>query len=112
MIHKPVPSHVDYAYVANMVDVAKDLEGINVANIGKMILGETNLIPCTPAAVMEHVKSTGEKLRGKEAVIVGHSEIVGKPLSLLLLGEYLTVTVCHIATSEANRLIEHVNRAD
>ncbi len=112
MIHKPVPAQIDYHTVANYVDVAKDLEGINVANIGKMILGETKLIPCTPASVMEHIKSTGVNLRGKEAVIVGHSEIVGKPLSLLLLGEYATVTVCHVATSEAGRLIEHVGRAD
>ena len=112
MIHKPVPVQINYRTVANFVDIAKDLEGINVANIGRMILGETKMIPCTPAAVMEHIKSTGQKLRGKEAVIVGHSEIVGKPLSLLLLEQYATVTVCHIATSEANHLVEHVRRAD
>ena len=112
MIHKPVPPQIDYRLVANYVDIAKDLEGINIANIGKMVLGETKLIPCTPASVMEHIKSTGVNLRGKEVVIVGHSEIVGKPLSLLLLGEYATVTVCHVATSEAGRLLEHVGRAD
>jgi methylenetetrahydrofolate dehydrogenase (NADP+)/methenyltetrahydrofolate cyclohydrolase len=77
-----------------------------------MIVGKTKLIPCTPAAVMEHVRSTGIKLRGKEAVIVGHSEIVGKPLALLFLEQLLTVTVCHVATSEAGRLPEHVGRAD
>lgn len=112
MIHKPVPTHIDYRTVANCVDTFKDLEGINVANIGKMILGKTKMIPCTPAAVMEHIKSTKISLRGKEAVVVGHSEIVGKPLSLLLLEQYVTVTVCHIATSEAGRLAEHVRRAD
>ncbi|HLF18051.1 MAG TPA: bifunctional 5,10-methylenetetrahydrofolate dehydrogenase/5,10-methenyltetrahydrofolate cyclohydrolase [Candidatus Omnitrophota bacterium] len=112
MLHKPVPRQIDYHIVANMVDTNKDLEGINVANIGKMILGETRIIPCTPAAVMEHIKSTGLDIRGKEAVIVGHSGIVGKPLSLLLLESYATVTVCHIATSEAGKLQEHVNRAD
>lgn len=112
MIHKPLPSRIDYGCVANYVDTAKDLEGINVFNIGKMILGETKIIPCTPASVMEHIKSTGVDLRGKEAVIVGHSVIVGKPLSLLLLEQYATVTVSHIATSEAGRLKEHVNRAD
>jgi len=90
----------------------KDLEGINVSNIGKMILGETKIIPCTPASVMEHIKSTGVNLRGKEAVIIGHSVIVGKPLSLLLLEQYATVTVCHVATSEVGRLEEHVRRAD
>ena len=112
MIHKPLPAHIDYGSMANHVDTIKDLEGINVSNIGKMILGETKIIPCTPAAVMEHIKSTGVDLRGKEVAIVGHSVIVGKPLSLLLLEEYATVTVCHIATSEAGRLKEHVARAD
>ncbi len=112
MIHKPVPAQIDYRTIANYVDPSKDLEGINVTNIGKMILGETNIIPCTPAAVMEHIQSTGVALRGKEAVIVGHSEIVGKPLSLLLLEQYLTVTICHIATTEAGKLVEHVGRAD
>jgi len=112
MIHKPLPEHIDYHRLANYVDTIKDLEGINVANIGKMILGETKIIPCTPASVMEHIKSTGIDLYGKEAVIIGHSEIVGKPLSLLLLAHNATVTVCHIATSEVGLLESHVRRAD
>lgn len=112
MIHKPVPPHIDYCIAANYVDTAKDIEGINVANIGKMVLGETRIIPCTPAAVMEHIRSTGVALRGKEVVIVGHSQIVGQPLSLLLLQQQATVTICHVATSEAGRLVEHVGRAD
>jgi len=112
MIHKPVPKQIDYRFVANHLNISKDLEGINVANIGKMIIGETKMIPCTPAAVMEHIRSTKIDCRGKEAVVIGHSEIVGKPLSLLLLEQYATVTVCHVATSEAGCLIEHVQRAD
>lgn len=112
MIHKPVPAGLDYRYVANFVDIAKDLEGINVANIGKMVIGETTIIPCTPAAVMEHLKAAKVALRGKEAVIIGASEIVGKPLGLLLLREWATVTVCHLATSEAGQLRNHVSRAD
>ncbi len=112
MIHKPIPAHIDYRSVANYVAPSKDLEGINVTNIGKMMLGDTRIIPCTPAAVMELIRSTGVKLRGKEAVVVGHSEIVGKPLSLLLLAQDATVTVCHLATSQAGRLVEHVGRAD
>jgi methylenetetrahydrofolate dehydrogenase (NADP+)/methenyltetrahydrofolate cyclohydrolase len=112
MVHKPVPTHIDHHTVANHIEVMKDLEGVNVVNIGKMLLGKTHLIPCTPAAVMAHIDSTGISLRGKEAVIVGHSEIVGKPLSLLLLARMATVTVCHIATSEAGKLAEHVSRAD
>ncbi len=112
MIHKPVPEHINYRLVANYVDIRKDLEGINVTNIGKMLLGETHLIPCTPAAVMEHIKSTKVDLKGKEVVVVGHSDIVGKPLALLLLRELATVIVCHIGTSQAGKLIEHVGRAD
>ena len=112
MVHKPVPDQIDYRAVANYVAPSKDLEGINVTNIGKMMLGQTRIIPCTPAAVMELIRSTGVKLRGKEAVVVGHSEIVGKPLSLLLLAQDATVTVCHLATSQAGRLVEHVGSAD
>lgn len=112
MIHKPIPAHIDYSDIAQYVDTDKDLEGINVTNIGKMLVGETKIIPCTPASVMEHIKSTGVDLYGKEAVIVGHSVIVGKPLSLLLLEKFATVTVCHIATSEAGKLEGHVRRAD
>lgn len=112
MVHKPVPAHIDHHAVANQIDVIKDLEGVNVVNIGKMMLGKTSIIPCTPAAVMAHIDSTGVPLRGKEVVIVGHSEIVGKPLSLLLLQRMATVTVCHLATSEAGKLIDHVSRAD
>jgi len=112
MIHKPVPPQIHYRDVANEITINKDLEGINVTNIGKMITGDTKILPCTPAAVMEHLKSTGVDLRGKETVVVGASDIVGKPLSILLLGEMATVTVCHIATSEAGKLEEHVRRAD
>lgn len=112
MLHKPVPDHIDYRFVANFLNIHKDLEGINVANIGNMIVGQTNILPCTPAAVMEHIKSTGVDLRGKEVVVIGHSEIVGKPLSLLLLRELATVTVCHIGTSEAGKLQEHIARAE
>lgn len=112
MVHKPLPEHIKYQEVANYVDINKDVEGINVTNIGKLILGETHMIPCTPASVMEHVKSTGVSIRGKEVVIIGHSVIVGKPLSLLFLREMATVTICHVATSEAGNLPAHVGRAD
>jgi methylenetetrahydrofolate dehydrogenase (NADP+)/methenyltetrahydrofolate cyclohydrolase len=112
MIHRPVPQQIDYKEAANCVSTSKDLEGINVENIGKMIIGDTKIIPCTPASVMAHLKSTGVDLRGKEAVIIGHSVTVGKPLSILLLGEMATVTVCHIATSEAGQLSDHIKRAD
>lgn len=112
MIHKPLPETIDYAVLANFVDPRKDLEGINIANIGKMILSQTKIFPCTPEACMEHIRSTGIDLCGKDVVVVGHSEIVGKPLALLLLNELATVTLCHIGTSKAGKLAEHVSRAD
>jgi methylenetetrahydrofolate dehydrogenase (NADP+)/methenyltetrahydrofolate cyclohydrolase len=82
------------------------------ANIGKIVFGKAKILPCTPAAVMELLKETGIDLYGKEVVIVGHSEIVGKPLSLLLLEKFATVTVCHIGTSQAGKLAEHVSKAE
>ncbi len=75
-------------------------------------IGKANILPCTVAAVMELLNSTGVNLYGKEAVVVGHSEIVGKPLSLLLLDKFATVTVCHIGTSQAGKLEEHVKKAE
>ncbi len=112
LIHKPVPEHIDYAEAASYVSPSKDLEGINPVNIGKMMMGRTPIIPCTPASVMQHLKSTGVDLRGKEVVLIGHSTIVGRPLSMLLLDQLATVTICHIATSQAGKLIDHIRRAD
>ncbi|MFA5059853.1 MAG: bifunctional 5,10-methylenetetrahydrofolate dehydrogenase/5,10-methenyltetrahydrofolate cyclohydrolase [Candidatus Omnitrophota bacterium] len=112
MLHKPVPAQINYSAAVNGIDPVKDVEGMGVANIGKLVLGTTKIIPCTAAAAMEHIRSTGVALRGKEAVIVGRSEIVGKPLSLLLLAESATVTICHTGTSQAGTLEAHVKRAD
>lgn len=112
MTYKPVPNHIDFRSITNYISANKDLEGVNATNMGKMMLGESHIVPCTPAAVMEHIRSTGINLRGKEAVIVGRSEIVGKPLILLLLAQNATVTVCHQSTNEAGALIGHVGGAD
>ncbi len=111
MAYKPVPKQIDFKTLANSIAPLKDWEGINVTNMGKMMLGEGHIVPCTPAAVMELIRSAGVNLRGKEAVVVGRSEIVGKPLILLLLTQNATVTVCHSGTSE-RELIGHVGRAD
>lgn len=112
LIHKPLPDHIDGQIVSNCVALEKDIEGMNSANIGNVLLGQSRVIPCTAAAVMEHLKSAGVELRGKEVVVIGASAIVGKPLALLLLQEYATVTVCHIATAEVGMLESHVKRAD
>ncbi len=111
MIYKPLPKGIDFKVLTNSIAPAKDLEGISVTNMGKMILGEPHIVPCTSAAVMELIRSAGINLRGKEAVIVGRSEIVGRPLILLLLAQNATVTVCHSGTGE-HELIGHVSRAE
>ncbi|MBU4345969.1 MAG: bifunctional 5,10-methylenetetrahydrofolate dehydrogenase/5,10-methenyltetrahydrofolate cyclohydrolase [Candidatus Omnitrophica bacterium] len=112
IIQMPLPGQIDYKKISQFILPEKDVEAIHPANIGKIIFGETKMLPCTPAAVMELLKETGVDLYGKEVVVVGHSEIVGKPLALLLLDKFATVTVCHIGTSKAGKLEEHVKKAE
>ena len=112
IIQMPLPAHIDYKKISRFILPEKDVEGMHPASIGKIIFGEVNIAPCTPAAVMELLKESGVDLYGREVVVVGHSEIVGKPLALLLLDKFATVTVCHIATSKAGKLQEHVGRAE
>jgi len=112
IIQMPLPSQIDYRKISQFISPDKDVEGMHPANIGKIVFGKANILPCTPAAVMELLKEAGVDLYGKEVVIVGHSEIVGKPLALLLLERFATVTVCHIGTSKAGKLEEHVQKAE
>lgn len=112
ILQLPVPKGIDAKRLSDMILPAKDAEGMHPSNLGRILLGSYRIGPCTAMAVMELLRSTGEKLYGKEAVVVGHSEIVGKPLSLMLLNEFATTTVCHIATGERGVLAEHVKRAE
>ena len=112
ILQMPLPPHIDYKKMSNFILPQKDAEGMHPVNIGKITFGKARILPCTPAAVMELLKEIGIDLYGKEVVIVGHSEIVGKPLSLLLLEKFATVTVCHIGTSQAGRLEGHVRNAE
>ncbi|HSV43193.1 MAG TPA: bifunctional 5,10-methylenetetrahydrofolate dehydrogenase/5,10-methenyltetrahydrofolate cyclohydrolase [Candidatus Bathyarchaeia archaeon] len=112
VIQKPVPGHIDFHKILGHINPVKDIEGMRAECISGLVFGKTDIVPCTAAAVMEHLRAAGVALRGKDVVIVGASEIVGKPLALLLLKEMATVTVCHIATTEAGRLGDHVGRAD
>ena len=109
MMHLPLPSHLDAARLQYEIDVVKDVEGVNPANIGYVVYGHTLIAPCTALAVIELIKSTGVPLRGAEAVVVGASEIAGKPIALLLTEQMATVTLCHIATRD---LAAHTRRAD
>jgi len=112
IIQMPLPAGIDYKKISSFIFPEKDVEGMHPANIGKIVFGKAKILPCTPAAVMELLASTGVDLYGKEVVVVGHSEIVGKPLALLLLEKFATVTVSHIGTSKAGKLEEHVRRAE
>ena len=112
IIQMPLPAQIDYKKISQFILPEKDVEGMHPANIGKVLFGKAKILPCTPAAVMELLNATGVDLYGKEVVVVGHSEIVGKPLSLLLLDKFATVTVCHIGTSKAGKLEEHVRKAE
>jgi methylenetetrahydrofolate dehydrogenase (NADP+)/methenyltetrahydrofolate cyclohydrolase len=112
ILQMPLPAHIDYKKMSNFILPDKDVEGMHPENMGKIPFGKARILPCTPAAVMELLKEAKIDLYGKEVVVVGHSEIVGKPLSLLLLEKFATVTVCHIGTSEAGKLEEHVKSAE
>jgi methylenetetrahydrofolate dehydrogenase (NADP+)/methenyltetrahydrofolate cyclohydrolase len=112
IIQMPLPAHIDYKKISQFILPEKDVEGMHPENIGKIVFGQAKVIPCTAAAVMELLKESGVDLCGKEVVVVGHSEIVGKPLALLLLDELATITVCHIGTSKAGKLEEHVKKAE
>jgi methylenetetrahydrofolate dehydrogenase (NADP+)/methenyltetrahydrofolate cyclohydrolase len=109
MLHLPLPKHLDATEMQYQIDPIKDVEGVNPANIGYVVYGHTLIAPCTAMAVIELIASTGLPLRGAEAVIVGASEIAGKPIALLLAEQMATITLCHIATKD---LAQHTRRAE
>ncbi|RLE06562.1 bifunctional 5,10-methylenetetrahydrofolate dehydrogenase/5,10-methenyltetrahydrofolate cyclohydrolase [Candidatus Aerophobetes bacterium] len=112
IIQMPLPSHLDAFTLQRRINPLKDVEGVSPANMGLVVYGRPVLAPCTAMAVMEIIKSTGINLYGKEAVMVGHSDIVGKPVALLLLKEFVTTSVCHIATGERGKLPHYVKEAE
>ncbi len=112
IVQMPLPKQIDYKAISSFIAPEKDTEGMHPENLGKVLMGKSKIAPCTASAAMALIESTDVNLRGKEVVVVGHSEIVGKPLSLLLLEKFATTTVCHIGTSEAGKLIEHVGKAE
>ena len=109
MMHLPLPKHLDHPRLQYEIDVVKDVEGVNPANIGYVVYGRPLIAPCTALAVIELIKSTGVELAGTEAVVVGASEIAGKPIALLLAEQMATVTLCHIKTRD---IAQHTRRAD
>ena len=113
IVQMPLPQTIDAKLISRFISPLKDIEAMNPQNMGEIVFGRTNILPCTAAACMELLSSVPAlELYGKEAVIVGHSEIVGKPLALLLLNKFVTVTVCHIATGQRGTLSEFVKKAE
>ena len=109
LVQLPLPGHLDETEILSAVLPEKDADGFHPLNAGRLLTGEKGVLPCTPAGCMELLRRTGVPLSGAEAVVIGRSNIVGKPMSLLLLRENCTVTLCH---SRTINLAEHVRRAD
>jgi methylenetetrahydrofolate dehydrogenase (NADP+)/methenyltetrahydrofolate cyclohydrolase len=109
ILQRPVPSTLDLEQLENAMHPSKDVEGMSSSNIGNIVYGDSSLGPCTSLATVELLRSTGLNLRGLEVVVVGHSEIVGKPVALLLVEELATVTICHHGT---RNLSYHTRQAD
>jgi methylenetetrahydrofolate dehydrogenase (NADP+)/methenyltetrahydrofolate cyclohydrolase len=112
LVQLPLPKHINETKVLYAIDPNKDVDGFHPVNIGKMMLGEPTFLPCTPHGILELLKRSGTETKGADAVIVGRSNIVGKPITNMLLqkkGGNATVTICHTGTKD---IASHTKRAD
>ncbi len=109
LVQLPLPAHIDAELVLSAVSAAKDVDGFHAENLGALLRGAPRLVPCTPAGVLRLLDHAGVPLAGRNAVVIGRSTIVGKPLALLLLQRDATVTICH---SKTMHLAELARRAD
>lgn len=109
LVQLPLPQHISETNVLEAILPAKDVDAFHPDTVGRLVAGSNTLSPCTPSGIIELIRSTGVEITGKEAVIIGRSNIVGKPTALLLLHENATVTVCHSKTVD---LPEVTRRAD
>lgn len=109
LVQLPLPSHIDADRIQRLIPVEKDVDGFSDVNIGRLCLNENGLAPCTPNGVMMLFRHAGIELKGKRAVVIGRSDIVGKPMAMLLINADATVTVCH---SKTVGLKEECLRAD
>ena len=109
LLQLPLPKHMNTEKVLTHIAPEKDVDGLTVANQGALYAGSGGFAPCTPSSIMHLIKSTGVSIKGKNAVVVGRSIVVGKPAAMLLLSEHATVTVCHSRTAD---LAAHTKNAD
>ena len=117
LVQLPLPEQIDENAVINAISPDKDVDAFHPSNVGKIMIGEYAFLPCTPAGIMELIDSTGVEIAGKSCVVIGRSNIVGKPMSMLLLHRSGTVTICHSRTknlkeicSQADILVAAVGR--
>lgn len=109
LVQLPLPRHLDENAVLAEIAPEKDVDGFHLLNVGRLMTGEEGVVACTPKGALKMIKSTGIDLNGKEAVVIGRSNIVGKPMAMLLLRENCTVTMCHSRTKD---LAAHTRNAD
>ena len=109
LVQLPLPKHIDAEQILNAVSPQKDVDGFHPINVGKLVIGEAKLIPCTPLGILEMIKSTGEEIDGKLALVIGRSNIVGKPISTLLLQNNATVITAHSKTKNLDSLLEQAD---
>ena len=109
LVQLPLPKHLNDKVIIDNILPEKDVDAFHPVNVGKIMIGDYSFLPCTPAGVMELIASTGTEIQGKECVVIGRSNIVGKPQAMLLLHKSGTVTICH---SKTKNLKEVASRAD
>ncbi|MBE6876870.1 MAG: bifunctional methylenetetrahydrofolate dehydrogenase/methenyltetrahydrofolate cyclohydrolase FolD [Ruminococcus sp.] len=119
LVQLPVPKQIDDKAIINAISAEKDVDAFHPENVGRIMIGEYAFLPCTPAGVMELIDSTGVEISGKKCVVIGRSNIVGKPMAMLLLHRSGTVTICHSRTQnlaeitrEADILVAAVGKAN
>lgn len=100
LVQLPLPSHLDEGQIIAAIDPKKDVDAFHAVNVGKIMIGDFDFLPCTPAGCMELIDSTGVSVEGKRCVVIGRSNIVGKPMAMLLLHRNGTVTICHSRTKD------------
>ncbi|MFA9380773.1 MAG: bifunctional methylenetetrahydrofolate dehydrogenase/methenyltetrahydrofolate cyclohydrolase FolD [Acetanaerobacterium sp.] len=109
LVQLPLPGHIDEKAVIEAIAPHKDVDAFHPVNVGRIMIGDYDFLPCTPAGIIEMLDKSGVELTGKECVVIGRSNIVGKPMAMLLLHRNATVTVCHSKTRD---LAEVTRRAD
>ncbi len=109
LVQLPLPEHIQEQHVIEAINPAKDVDGFHPINIGRMMTGQDTFLPCTPYGIITMLKSKNIPMEGRHAVIIGRSNIVGKPIGQMLLNEHATVTYCH---SRTPNLKEHTTKAD